>query len=143
LIVAKKVAVHIPIEVRSQIEAHARDTYPEECCGILLGTFGGVGVVRQMVRAENTADAETRAKRYLIDPRAILEADKIGRAADLEIVGFYHSHPDHPAVPSQTDLSQAWPDYVYVIVERRNDGPGELRAWQLTEDRAMSEIPIR
>jgi proteasome lid subunit RPN8/RPN11 len=133
----------IPPEVRSQIHAHAGETYPHECCGILLGIPVGGGVtLERAIPAENTADPITRAKRYTIHPRSILEADKLARAANLEIVGFYHSHPDHPATPSQTDLSLAWPDYIYLIAESRQNAPGDLRAWQLTKDHIMEEIPL-
>lgn len=137
--------LNIPPHIRAEIQSHARETYPEECCGILLGTpgaGGGGATLKLAVRAENTADVATRAKRYLIDPRAILDADKIARAVNLEIVGFYHSHPDHPAVPSYTDLSLAWPDYIYIIAEAHANTPGELRAWRLGEDRTMKEVAL-
>jgi proteasome lid subunit RPN8/RPN11 len=120
--------LQIPGHVRQQIAEHASAQYPEECCGILLGDPAQQHIALA-IPAKNTA--EERHHRYLIDPLDILRADKTARARRLDIIGFYHSHPDHPAIPSGTDLSLAWPDYIYVIQAVTASGAGDLRAWQL------------
>jgi proteasome lid subunit RPN8/RPN11 len=134
------VVVRIPQEVRDAIFRHAAEHYPEECCGILLGDPGERRVV-MAVAGRNTA--EERRHRYVIEPLDILRADNAGREKGLEIIGFYHSHPDHPAAPSRTDLELAWPDYVYVIAAVTAAGGGELRAWELAAAGSMEEIRVR
>jgi len=131
-------------KIRQQIQAHAAQAFPEECCGVLLGVRDkGILAIQQAIPAPNTAPAESRATRYVIDPRDILQADKVASRDHLDIVGFYHSHPDHPAVPSKTDLALSWPDYVYLIASVGGAGQAELRAWQLPGLRQpMQEISI-
>ncbi len=130
---------------RAAMEAHARETYPEECCGILLGSAGpGRKAVRSTIAIRNAEEDASRRRRYTISPRDILEAEKEARRAGTEIVGFYHSHPDVPAVPSATDLREAtWPALSYVIVCVRGGAIDGMRSWTLAEDRsAMNEEPI-
>ena len=99
-----------------QLRRHAEDVYPEECCGILLGQFEAEGRhVYSTVRCQN-ACSEGRSTRFLIDPREVMRAQRAGRELGLEIVGFYHSHPDHPPQWSPTDLREAhWIGCSYVI----------------------------
>jgi proteasome lid subunit RPN8/RPN11 len=127
-----------------QIHAHAVSTFPEECCGVMLGLReNSVLRIHAAIPTPNTAPVESRASRYVIDPRDILRADKIAQAGRLDIIGFYHSHPNHPAVPSKTDLSLSWPDYVYVIAAIAAEGPQELRAWQLPgRNQPMQEVRL-
>src|SRR5262249_55680066 len=100
----------------------------------LLGRAAGEDAsILQAVRAPNTAPADQRRRRYVIDPLDILRADAAGRSQNLDIVGFYHSHPGHPAFPSQTDLDLSWPDYVYLIASIIPPQPVEFRAWRLTQ----------
>jgi proteasome lid subunit RPN8/RPN11 len=112
-------------------ESHARASYPQECCGILVGKNDQDGVaIIQAIAADNVAAVERQQDRYVIDPLAILRADRNARDKGMEIVGFYHSHPDHPAIPSATDSELAWPAYVYVIVRVESDRVAEIRAWR-------------
>ncbi len=100
----------------AQVSSHATEAYPHECCGILLGrTEESVRSVNRVVRCDNThAEAETN---YAIDPRALINAQKAAREDGQEIVGFYHSHPDHPPNWSRTDLEEAhWDQCSYLIV---------------------------
>lgn len=121
-------------DVRS-IEDHAREAYPEECCGFLLGTLGEPKAVRATRRAANVAP-EDRPRRYAIDPRELLAADREASRAGQEILGFYHSHPDHPARPSDFDLGHAaWPGYSYVILSIVDRNPNDLRAWLMDSER--------
>lgn len=125
-----------------EIERHAREAYPEECCGFLFGPSGDPLRVSAVRRATNVAEAD-RNRRYLIDPREILAVEKELRGTGIEILGFYHSHPDHPAVPSEFDRGHAWPWYAYVIGSVSADALGDLRAWSLDgETHAFRPIPL-
>jgi len=119
---------------RAAIRTHGEETYPHECCGFLLGTGGGGGrkVVR-LRRARNERDDAGR-NRYLISPRAYLEAEIEAERSGLEILGFYHSHPDAPARPSEFDREHALPGCSYVIVSVRDGRSGELLSWLLSGD---------
>ena len=109
-------------ELHEQMRAHAEETYPNECCGIMLGRAGDAGMeVSSLLRAGNTR-TDSAHNRYHIDPRELIAAQREGRRLGLEIVGFYHSHPDHPAMPSSTDLAEAhWFGCSYVITAVNGD----------------------
>lgn len=130
---------------RVAIERHGASAYPEECCGVLLGSSlegeGGTLVV-QVLPARNDR-RESRGNRYVISPEAVMAAMKQARAAGLEVVGFYHSHPDHPAVPSEFDREHAWPNLSYLIVAVEEGRPADLRSWRLQDDRqGFVEEPV-
>ncbi len=105
-----------------QLRAHGEETYPYECCGILLGKAGEDGIeVSSLLRAGNTR-TDSAHNRYGIDPRELIAAQREGRKLGMEIVGFYHSHPDHPAMWSSTDLAEAhWYGCSYVITAVNGD----------------------
>jgi proteasome lid subunit RPN8/RPN11 len=99
------------------LRRHGEDTYPHECCGVLLGHMddGDVRIVTSTARCGNTR-TDSPQNRYNIDPRDQVRIQREGRERGEEIVGYYHSHPDHPARWSPTDLAEAhWPGYSYVI----------------------------
>ena len=101
----------------TSIRQHGEETYPHECCGILLGRFedGGAKTVSRAARCGNTR-ADSPHNRYNIDPRDFIRLQREGRERGEDIVGFYHSHPDHPAQWSSTDLAEAhWFGCSYVI----------------------------
>jgi proteasome lid subunit RPN8/RPN11 len=104
--------VILPAAVRDLVIAHARDAAPAECCGVLVGTAAAVTAA---VRAGNLSD---NPNRFLLDPKDHIRARRDARAAGLEIVGFYHSHPHSPAEPSETDRAEAWlyPNHLHLIV---------------------------
>jgi len=119
---------------RARLRRWAGEEYPREACGLLIGrAHAGGWSVAEVRRARNLEPARTD-DRYVLDPEAFLAADRDARAAGLEIVGFWHSHPDSPAVPSETDRGAAWPGYAYVIVSVRRGRPREVRAWTLEGD---------
>ena len=121
---------------RDRMHAHLLAAYPEEGCGVLLGRDEGEDrLVERVVTLENRR-GERRHDRYLITPEQVLEAERAGREVGLEVAGFFHSHPDHPAVPSAFDLEQAWPYYSYVIVSLERGRVAETRSWRLAEDRS-------
>lgn len=115
----------------------ARARYPEECCGGLLGRNDGDRgrtITRAIpVRNERRSDRE---RRYLLGPRQVLELEDVAEREGLEVVGFFHSHPDHPAVPSEHDRRHAWPWYSYLIVAVEDGEPRDLRSWRLLRDRS-------
>ena len=118
------------------IGAHARRSYPEECCGVLLGRDGdGVASVSAVVEIQN-ARGEERERRFLVRPQDYLAAERAAAGRGLLLLGFYHSHPDHPARPSAIDLGHAWPNLHYLIVAVARGEPGEMTAWTLREDRS-------
>lgn len=125
---------------RHAIERHAAGTYPEECCGVLLGRGleGGDRLVVQVLPARNQHD-DSRHNRYVIPPQAVLAAHKTARVKGLDVLGYYHSHPDHPAEPSETDRENAWPGLTYLILAVEEGRPAALRGWRLTDDRERFE----
>jgi len=107
----------IPQSHYEDLRRHGEETYPHECCGILLGRFEADGqrVVTSLARCENTR-ADSPQNRYHIDPKELIRIQREGRERDEDIIGFYHSHPDHPAQFSSTDLAEAhWFRCSYVI----------------------------
>lgn len=123
-------------DVLNAIREHGRDTYPEECCGFLIGRTDGRGNdVKSALRVENSLHRQ-RERRYFISPGDYLAAERSARALGQDIVGIYHSHPDHPAKPSKTDLEEAtFPGFSYVIVSVESGAAGDLTAWNLAPDR--------
>ncbi|HUO08015.1 MAG TPA: M67 family metallopeptidase [Phycisphaerae bacterium] len=135
--------LRIADELRQQMRACASAEYPRECCGILVGRVDGEDVdVVQVIAASNVAEGARLRDRYTIEPLAIVRADRAARGGGMEIVGYYHSHPDHPAVPSKTDRELAWEGYVYVIVQSGAEGGGDLRAWRMGDEGAFVEVPL-
>ena len=114
--VASAAPLKLSGELYEQIRAHGVETYPFECCGIMLGRAGEDGIeVSSLLRAGNTR-TDAAHNRYHIDPRELIAAQREGRKLGLEIMGFYHSHPDHPAMWSSTDFAEAhWFGCSYVI----------------------------
>ena len=115
------------------IGAHGRETYPHECCGALLGADGRRRLRRSRCR---TPRRKGPRRRFLVRPGDYQQAEQAATAAGRELLGFYHSHPDHPAQPSQYDLDHAWPSFSYVIVSVMAGEPADLRSWTLKEDRS-------
>lgn len=114
---------------------HAAMSYPDECCGVLIGRTLGDSTVVERVLSVGNERSDSRHNRYLINPETVLAAHKEARALGLDVVGYYHSHPDHPARPSDFDREHAWPgvSYLIVSVERRN--VADVRSWRLADDR--------
>ena len=126
----------IPDVLLTLLHGHAEEAYPEECCGVLLGRLDDGGRIEALVPVENR-EADERARRYLIGPADYLRAEREAERQGLDVVGFYHSHPDHPARPSATDLAEAtFPGFVYTITAVANGRAGETTAWRLADDRS-------
>ena len=118
------------------IHEHAKEAYPEECAGAIVGMdVGGMKIVVDVWRAENT-HGEERSRRFLIEPLKIKEFEERAAERDMDVLGFYHSHPDHPAEPSHYDREHAWPYYSYVIASVEDAGVKDMRCWVLRDDRS-------
>lgn len=127
-----------------EIRRHGEEAYPKECCGVLIGTYSNAdNTVRELYRTENRHE-DDHERRYLITPENYRAAEAYARKEGLDVVGVYHSHPDHPARPSETDLEQAtFPGFTYVIVSVEDGEARDLTAWDLSYDRTrFVEDPI-
>jgi len=118
---------------------HARSTYPEECCGLLLGTNSDPRIIERVLSAQNT-NRGSRKNRFNIDPMELVRADEEAHRAGVDLIGIYHSHPDAPAQPSQVDLENAWPRYTYLVVSVQNGEPKDIAAWVLSDDRSTFHV---
>jgi proteasome lid subunit RPN8/RPN11 len=118
--------------IAEAIAAHGVETYPNECCGAM---YGRDGVVTATFALPNTTEEGPR-RRFLVRPQDYMAAERRGTELRADLLGFYHSHPDHPARPSQYDLDHAWPSFSYVIVAVRAGAPEDMTSWRLREDRS-------
>jgi proteasome lid subunit RPN8/RPN11 len=125
-------------EHEKMVRTEGESAYPHECCGILIGEIdnSGVKIVRHTQAINNAREDGEQYHRFLITPEDMLYAEQTARAMKLDVIGFYHSHPDHPAVPSDYDKDHALPFYSYVIVSVQQGKAQELTSWELTADRA-------
>ena len=118
--------------VADAIRAHGVETYPHECCGALVGREGEV---TSTVPLPNITDEGPR-RRFRVSDVDYMRVERAASAAGAELLGFYHSHPDHPARPSQYDLDHALPNFSYIIVSVAAGIAGDVRSWKLREDRS-------
>ena len=125
----------LEIGVAGAIRRHGEETYPHECCGALVGTGGHVNAA---VALPNTTEEGPR-RRFLVRPSDYRLAERRASERGRELLGFYHSHPDHPARPSQFDLDHAWPTFAYVIVAVTTGNAQDMTVWYLKEDRTSFE----
>jgi len=128
-------------ECTEKIRAHAVEVYPNECCGALFGHDAAreegaekPQEILQIYPLVNRREDSPR-NRFSVDPRDVIKAERTAETLGLSVIGWYHSHPDHPARPSEFDRQNAWPWYSYIIVSVRDGVPGEMAAWRLREDR--------
>ena len=130
------------------LRRHGEETYPHECCGVLLGEMNGDGrKVTSVVRCGNTR-TDSPENRYHIDPRELVKIQREGRERGEDIVGFYHSHPDHPPQWSQTDLAEAhWIGCSYVITSVEKGKAALTHSFELSgsdeNDKQLLDEPIR
>jgi proteasome lid subunit RPN8/RPN11 len=125
-----------------QIYAHAKETYPYECCGFLLGDFDDGGLVHKVRQATN--QNQDRTDRFIISPEEFAQTQFAADEAGLEIIGIYHSHPDWPPIPSQTDMASAWEDVYYLIASVHEGMPLNTNVWQLANEglRRFEWVPL-
>ena len=145
-------AIQLTADQLGSIRTHAVREYPNECCGVLLGRSDGMTKdVSEIVPLRNLRHDFARAQellpledpgreseknRFLIDPQEQLQVERDARERGLDVLGYYHSHPDHPARPSNYDREHAWPWYSYVIVSVERGEARELTSWVLSQDRS-------
>jgi proteasome lid subunit RPN8/RPN11 len=127
-------SVRLSEVARTTILSHASDTYPHECCGALYG--GDEGIVAEALPLPNTTEEGPR-RRFLVRPKDYRTAEAHASRVGRTLLGFYHSHPDHPARPSQHDLEHAWPTFVYLITSVVRGEADGTTAWRLREDRSQ------
>jgi len=138
----------ITAEIAEKIREHGIETYPYECCGALLGTdHDGLAndpnresrkVSREVLSLfplVNRRDDSPR-NRFAVTADDVREAEKAASAQGLEVIGWYHSHPDHPAKPSDFDRDHAWPWYSYIIISVHTGVPQDMTSWRLKDDRS-------
>jgi proteasome lid subunit RPN8/RPN11 len=128
----------LPAAFYNRIQEEAVAAYPNECCGMLFGRDVKDGdVMRRIVESieavRNVFEKGEQYHRFSVDPLTQLKAEKAARARGQDLIGFYHSHPDHPARPSEYDREHAWPFYSYVIVSVMNREPDQTTSWVLDE----------
>jgi proteasome lid subunit RPN8/RPN11 len=127
-----RTSVVLDAKAEGTIRRHAAEAYPQECCGALIAEDG---VIVQALPLPNTT-SEAAARRFLVGPDEYRRAEFYARTRGARLTGFYHSHPDHPARPSQHDLDHAWPNLTYLIVSVDAGSPADMTAWHLRDDRA-------
>lgn len=145
--------LHIPAPQFNLITAHAEQTYPEECCGLLIGTIAPdqtratvvetwqvenawsaeSDAIRELYQSAHANQPSTKLERYWIDPRDLLNAQRYVRDHHLHLLGIYHSHPDHAAIPSECDRVLAWSHYSYWIVAVQHGMAQEVSSWRLDD----------
>jgi proteasome lid subunit RPN8/RPN11 len=141
--------IRISPELLHAIRAHAERDYPRECCGALLGRAGSgpaPGATKWVLALEpagNRREADASTHRFLITADDYRAIERVAREKSLDVLGFYHSHPDQPARPSEYDREHALPSFSYVIVSVRSGCADGLTSWTLDDDRgAFSSEPI-
>ncbi len=121
----------------SDIRRHGERDYPFECCGVLIGKFEpDQKRVIETFSISNAREEEAKRNRFLIRPEELMRGEKYAREKSMDVVGFYHSHPDDRAVPSQYDLEHAWPTYSYIVVAVEKGRSTDLRSWEIENDRS-------
>src|SRR5882762_2662437 len=122
----------------NQIRRHGERDYPFECCGLMLGHFEPEGrkSVIETYSISNAREEEAKRNRFLIRPEELMRGEKYAREKGLDVVGFYHSHPDDRAVPSKYDHEHAWPTYSYIVIAVEKGQATDLRSWEMQSDRS-------
>ncbi|HUY57232.1 MAG TPA: M67 family metallopeptidase [Candidatus Micrarchaeaceae archaeon] len=134
-----------PGEIFARMTEYAETAYPYEGCGVLVGSQGEeLTAVSEVFQGHNLVE-DRRRDRYELDPRDIIQAEREARRTGQEVIGFYHTHPDHPARPSQFDTDRAWPGYHYVVISVAEGHLAEATAWRLVEGEEpnrFEEVPL-
>ena len=128
--------LEIAPELLAEIHAHGERAYPEEGAGFLLGSNGKTRRVQAILALTNTREDEARHNRYLISPQDYLAGELEAERRGLDLVGVFHSHPDHPDLPSEYDREWAQPNFSYLITSVEKGTVLESRSWRLIEDRS-------
>jgi proteasome lid subunit RPN8/RPN11 len=129
-----------PSDLFAQMRAFAEAAYPYEGCGVLLGRPGSdAATVTEVVQGHNLV-TDRRHDRYELDPKDIIASERKARERGEDVIGFYHTHPDHPARPSQFDTARAWPGYHYVVIAVEQGRQTSATAWRLVPSQPASQF---
>ena len=131
--------IQITPEILTRIHAYGEEAYPEEGAGFLLGTEGDVRQVVDILALSNAREKDARHNRYMIAPEDYFNAESTADRLGLNLIGVFHSHPDHPNQPSEYDREWAQPFFSYIITSVRSGKAIESRSWRLLEDRTRFE----
>ena len=123
-------------DTSKSMQEHALATFPEECCGFMFGSFKDDIVIVDSIKVVKNNHPDLRSRRFIISPEDYINAEKYADENSLALVGVYHSHPNHPALPSETDRLAAMPGFTYVIYSIMDGKPADVSAWELEEDRS-------
>lgn len=138
----KRVKLSLSPEARAEMVRDAESTHPNECCGFFYGSEDGeFRIVTEVRIAQNTKEGDQR-RRFQISPLDYMKAEQYGDEKGLKLLGIYHSHPEHPAIPSEHDRSQAMPWFSYIILSVYSSKLKDIRSYQLNEDRQFEEEEI-
>jgi proteasome lid subunit RPN8/RPN11 len=132
--VAETFQLFVSHDLAEGIRRHGAETFPFECCGALLGRDSEAREVLGLFPLVNRRDDSPR-NRFAVTAEDVRDAEKAARERGLDVIGWYHSHPDHPARPSEFDREHAWPWYSYVIVSVMGGASAEMTSWRLNDDR--------
>ncbi|WP_159872137.1 MULTISPECIES: Mov34/MPN/PAD-1 family protein [unclassified Raoultella] len=129
--------IELTHKIAKQIGVEGEKAYPNECCGALFGHFSAQGDARvtAIFPIDNARESEEQYHRFVITADDSLRAERTALAQEVDVIGYYHSHPDHPAIPSEFDREHALPFYAYIIVAVAQRQAGALTSWRLTQDR--------
>jgi proteasome lid subunit RPN8/RPN11 len=124
--------------LEKNIRTDGEAAYPNECCGVLIGDIDNEGIktAKSTLAIDNAREDGEQYHRFLITPEDMMKAEQTARSMKLDVIGFYHSHPDHPSAPSGYDKDHALPVYSYVIVSVDKGKAQVLTSWELTDDRS-------
>lgn len=123
------------------IQVYGEVAYPKECCGLMLGRLvKGEKHIVELLPADNAREEDQQHNRFLISPQTMFQAEKCARGKGMDVLGFYHSHPNAEACPSQFDLDHAWPFYSYIIISVLQGQAGSMTCWKLSHDRASFSL---
>jgi proteasome lid subunit RPN8/RPN11 len=130
--------IFLPGSASDAIKSEGERAYPNECCGALLGATDDSGrrVIADILPIHNGRETEEQYHRFVIGPDDFIASEKAARERGLDVIGFYHSHPDHPAIPSDYDREHALPWYSYAIVAVESGEAGDISSWELAGDRS-------
>jgi proteasome lid subunit RPN8/RPN11 len=134
----RDIMLQLSSDLEKIIRKDGETAYPNECCGVLIGEVDNEGVktVRSTLTIDNAREDSEQYHRFLITPEDMMKAEQSARLMKLDVIGFYHSHPDHPSAPSDYDKDHALPFYSYVIVSVDKGKAQILTSWELTDDRS-------
>ncbi len=129
--------IAVPKTVLERIRQHGREAYPEECCGALLGRVRDSVARVSEVEPISNSEKDLRGRRFLITPEDYRSLERLAAEKSQDLLGFYHSHPDHPAAPSEHDREHALPFFHYLVLGVSAGQPGPITSWVLSEDRRV------